>query len=181
MDVKCFICGTDAKSTLQEHHIVPRRYGGSDRDENLVTLCASCHQAIEKIYDDRFYEMLGAKKTTPKSSSVIEYSIINDLNEIEDEDIVYEPGENRFYRVEIKYEVMRSIDYEPPVAEFHEITTEATDGFRITASTLSELKRLYTDSSDPQVSFYKVSVGAGVNEYDVIMNQKRLNPSLPGR
>lgn len=37
---------------------MPRRYGGSDKPENLVHLCGSCHNAIESLYDDGFYERL---------------------------------------------------------------------------------------------------------------------------
>lgn len=56
---QCFICGMASEAALQEHHIVPRRHGGSDNPENIVELCASCHQAVEKLYDKRFYDSLG--------------------------------------------------------------------------------------------------------------------------
>lgn len=59
----CFICGEDSQERLQTHHIVPRRYGGSDNPENLVTLCAGCHQAIEHLYDDAFYHRLKIKSS----------------------------------------------------------------------------------------------------------------------
>lgn len=58
---QCFICGDSRTHVLETHHIVPRRYGGSDEDENLVRLCASCHNAVERLYDNRFYEELGVK------------------------------------------------------------------------------------------------------------------------
>lgn len=64
MSDQCFICGVANSHVLQEHHIVPKRHGGTDRDENLVTLCASCHQAIEKIYDERFYTRLSINQGT---------------------------------------------------------------------------------------------------------------------
>lgn len=54
----CFICGYDNENGLETHHLVPRRYGGSDEPENLVTLCATCHSSIEKLYDDGFYGRL---------------------------------------------------------------------------------------------------------------------------
>jgi hypothetical protein len=55
MSSQCFVCGEKNKHVLQEHHIVPRRHGGGESKENLVTLCANCHAAIEKIYtDDRW-------------------------------------------------------------------------------------------------------------------------------
>jgi hypothetical protein len=56
---ECFICGTRRPNSIETHHTVPRRYGGSDAPENLVNLCSSCHSAIEKLYDDSFYDRLG--------------------------------------------------------------------------------------------------------------------------
>jgi hypothetical protein len=59
---KCFICGDPNENAIQTHHIVPNRHGGSDKDENLVDLCANCHQAIERVYDKRFYQALGVEQ-----------------------------------------------------------------------------------------------------------------------
>ena len=60
MSDRCFICGEDNPHVLEEHHIIPRRHGGSDDPENLVTLCANCHRAIETLYDDDVFRKLGA-------------------------------------------------------------------------------------------------------------------------
>lgn len=65
---RCFICGYDNPHGLEQHHLVPRRYGGSDQPENLVQLCASCHAAIEKLYDDEFYQRLGVSSHEPEGS-----------------------------------------------------------------------------------------------------------------
>ncbi len=35
------------KRKIQAHHVVPRRFGGSDELSNLVTLCMSCHHKRE--------------------------------------------------------------------------------------------------------------------------------------
>lgn len=59
MSEQCFVCGQGNPHTLEEHHTVPRRYNGSDTAENLYSLCGSCHNAIEAMYDDEFYERLG--------------------------------------------------------------------------------------------------------------------------
>jgi len=59
--IECFICGDHRPNSLEEHHIVPQRYNGSDEPENLVQLCSSCHAAIEKLYDDSFYQRLGVE------------------------------------------------------------------------------------------------------------------------
>jgi len=52
---QCTICGCDNGNVLERHHKIPSRYGGRDTGENLVTLCANCHRAIERIYNDGFW------------------------------------------------------------------------------------------------------------------------------
>ena len=42
---ECQVC--KRKDSLQLHHLIKRRYGGSHKPENLITLCASCHRHIE--------------------------------------------------------------------------------------------------------------------------------------
>lgn len=44
---KCTECGSTVN--LEIHHIVPRRLGGGNTDDNLVTLCKTCHAKTEKI------------------------------------------------------------------------------------------------------------------------------------
>jgi len=56
---RCFICGHGNAQILEEHHTVPRRLNGSDSPENTYYLCGSCHNAVESMYDDGFYERLG--------------------------------------------------------------------------------------------------------------------------
>ncbi len=41
------------KRKVQAHHKVPRRAGGGDSLDNLVTLCMSCHHKIECQYKER--------------------------------------------------------------------------------------------------------------------------------
>ena len=38
-------------SALHVHHLVPFRYSGTNRPENLVALCDSCHHSIEALTD----------------------------------------------------------------------------------------------------------------------------------
>lgn len=61
MTERCEICGDARPRSMEEHHVLPRRFGGSDVDKNLVTLCASCHQAVESIYDKRFWTSVGLR------------------------------------------------------------------------------------------------------------------------
>lgn len=41
----CYICEHD--HDLEVHHILPRRLGGNNDDDNLVALCVKCHRAVE--------------------------------------------------------------------------------------------------------------------------------------
>ena len=41
-DYTCQTCGSH--KNLQVHHIIQRKDGGSDRPDNLITLCENCHQ-----------------------------------------------------------------------------------------------------------------------------------------
>jgi len=52
---KCCFCGGDVYKVGEEvgggntiHHIFPVRYGGKHEDGNLITICAYCHQRLEK-------------------------------------------------------------------------------------------------------------------------------------
>jgi hypothetical protein len=61
MSERCQICGDVRPRSIEEHHILPRRFGGSDEDENLVALCASCHRAVESIYNKDFWISVGLR------------------------------------------------------------------------------------------------------------------------
>jgi hypothetical protein len=42
---KCFCCGS--RYRLADHHLQPRESGGLNEERNLVTLCSTCHDAVE--------------------------------------------------------------------------------------------------------------------------------------
>ncbi len=50
----CYFC--DENGITESHHIVPRRFGGSDSEENLVDVCPTCHSKLESLYNKRFYQ-----------------------------------------------------------------------------------------------------------------------------
>ncbi|MBU3905213.1 MAG: HNH endonuclease [Nanoarchaeota archaeon] len=43
----CYKCN---KKGLQIHHIIPFKFSKSDRPDNLITLCQSCHTKIDHEY-----------------------------------------------------------------------------------------------------------------------------------
>jgi len=79
---RCAFCSCDNQNVLERHHRVPSRFGGTDSDANLVTVCANCHSVLERIYNKDFWER--AKSLTSDSDQTT-------LNE----DIVNENAEDR--------------------------------------------------------------------------------------
>lgn len=67
----CYFC--DSEGPIETHHLVPRRYEGSDNDENLVDLCPSCHERLERLYDDDVLQKIvrGAEKARGDRSSTL--------------------------------------------------------------------------------------------------------------
>lgn len=53
----CYFCG--AFGGVEEHHVIPQRFGGPDKPENIVGLCGTCHDKLERLYDTSFYEFFG--------------------------------------------------------------------------------------------------------------------------
>ena len=43
---RCWACGTPAY--VEQHHVIPKRYGGDDSEGNLVALCPTCHDLIDR-------------------------------------------------------------------------------------------------------------------------------------
>lgn len=51
-DKTCRVCGKTPEENgeaLQVNHLVPFRFGGTNRPENLVALCESCHHRVDAI------------------------------------------------------------------------------------------------------------------------------------
>lgn len=58
-DEGCLFCGT--VDDIEKHHIVPRKFGGTDDNENLIRVCSECNKKIEQTWNRRFYEKIGAR------------------------------------------------------------------------------------------------------------------------
>ena len=59
----CQDCGK-TNTRMEVHHIIPRRFNGSDSIQNLLTLCSSCHKKItgeELTHSKRFFEKINGK------------------------------------------------------------------------------------------------------------------------
>ncbi len=73
---KCMECGK-ANTTLEVHHIKPRRFDGSNTLNNLITLCSQCHQKTkgkEEHYMQHYYDMLGSSDN--KNLNYVSYVMI---------------------------------------------------------------------------------------------------------
>jgi predicted RecB family nuclease len=76
----CYLCG-GSSNVLQAHHIVPQRHGGSDKPENLVNVCPTCHRKLEHLYSEDFYERLGLEGFEPSYKERASIEKIEDIDE----------------------------------------------------------------------------------------------------
>ena len=89
----CYFCLSEETEVLQEHHIVPRRFDGSDSTKNLVRLCPTCHEKIERLYDSRFYEELNQENANKscvggmdfKSQAKVSQDVQKIIQQLQDE------------------------------------------------------------------------------------------------
>ena len=52
----CVLCGTT--ENLHHHHVIPKIKGGTDDEDNFITLCEKHHEMIHKIQQcDNFFEL----------------------------------------------------------------------------------------------------------------------------
>jgi len=119
----CYFCDVTNPHAVEGHHLVPQRFNGTDQPENMVDLCGSCHNKIEELYDDAFYERLGVA-----------------VDEIENENIHVDSGE----QVDASDSLDRKI---PPTSEHilvekteeREHHPKADDGMHSTVQTADAL------------------------------------------
>jgi len=85
---KCHFCKRNVHEVCNEvgggntlHHIVPKRFGGKDEPENLITICCYCHQKLEilitKMLKGIGFNSSPTSQTSPKGdfSSEKEHNI----------------------------------------------------------------------------------------------------------
>lgn len=82
----CQHCGKKSEEKkplrLEAHHIVPRSKGGSNRPDNLITLCESCHKAL---HQGKFTITQQNRRTSPRkhetAMNVVCAAFIRDVEE----------------------------------------------------------------------------------------------------
>jgi len=90
----CKFCGRDEEKLLEEHHIIPQRYNGEDTNENLVTVCKSCHRTLEEIYNDEVLRKMSNKVEEDHSTSLDEREIVENVFRFIDYDDYYHRNKN---------------------------------------------------------------------------------------
>lgn len=55
----CYFCGE--KEGIEQHHILPQRFDGSERESNVVDLCHDCHWKLERLYNKDFWDAVGVE------------------------------------------------------------------------------------------------------------------------
>lgn len=60
---RCVVCGRRARDhtdiELHVHHLVPWRMAGPTAEENLVTLCGTCHKGLDPDFEPTLRELAG--------------------------------------------------------------------------------------------------------------------------
>ena len=62
-DSKCMECGK-SNCILEVHHIVPKRLNGKNNQDNLITLCSSCHdktEGKEELFIKHYQSMINGR------------------------------------------------------------------------------------------------------------------------
>jgi len=78
----CQICkGKSGDSVLEVHHIIPRSKGGTNRPDNLITLCRTCHQNLHR---NNLKVSLTANKNFKAETfmSIVRWKLVNRLKEL---------------------------------------------------------------------------------------------------
>ena len=72
-DYRCRICGRRPADyvdvELHVHHIRPWSKGGITEDENLITLCHTCHKGLEPHEDHSLFDLINPKQATGDTSA----------------------------------------------------------------------------------------------------------------
>lgn len=80
---KCVVCETEVD--LHVHHKIPRNLGGIHHKDNLVTLCASCHGAVETADIQRAFNKCWANYKKNKISKNIYEEVSRDKQLLKEE------------------------------------------------------------------------------------------------
>lgn len=107
-DYTCQVCGSGLN--LHVHHIIPRKWGGTNETENLITLCASCHNAIET--KDIEYATTKCLKNLKKDDLTHKYTNYEVIykQKIKDLEVLFNMILQSFHEEEVAYEILQIIN-----------------------------------------------------------------------
>jgi hypothetical protein len=70
---RCKICGASPANNehveLNLHHIYPHGKGGLTEEENLITICRTCHKGLDPHIDLSLYASIGVRRVFEKELS----------------------------------------------------------------------------------------------------------------
>jgi hypothetical protein len=66
-DFRCCVCGRRSADyvdvELHIHHIRPWAQGGITQDDNLITLCHTCHKGLDPHYNPKLFDLISSTRT----------------------------------------------------------------------------------------------------------------------
>jgi len=75
---ECYFC--DSTEDIEEHHILPQRFDGSDAETNTVDVCHDCHWKLERLYNKDFWEAIGVDDPRATKESHVSCDIHSCMN-----------------------------------------------------------------------------------------------------
>lgn len=75
--LQCRLCGRSPNDyvdiELHLHHVVPWGEGGLTEEDNLITICDTCHSGLEPHFDPELFSRVGFNPFLPRLSTSEEY------------------------------------------------------------------------------------------------------------
>ena len=75
----CYVC--ENNKDLEVHHVLPRKLGGKNEEDNLITLCAKCHRHIET--GNREYAIKKCYENAKVSYGYLDYILEQQSSKVE--------------------------------------------------------------------------------------------------
>ena len=73
-DFRCQVCGRRATDyvdvELNAHHVRPSGHGGLTKENNLVTLCRTCHKGLAPHFDLKLFELVPSEHELPNAEEM---------------------------------------------------------------------------------------------------------------
>lgn len=171
----CYFCESDGP--IESHHIVPRRYDGSDHGSNIVDLCPTCHERLERLYDKEFYAKIGAAEPDAQVGVILS-AAADEIEQMAD-DLTWQVDalQRKYIDVDIhdarENAVHRMADDEPEIEFVAGVSGEQRERMKFVRSVISDIEA-GTDDGAPVEVINNQLIEAGLERSEIDSELERL-------